>query len=133
MHHPGVPHLLADLARRARVRRLALKLVLTVMCVVTPVLLWIVDRGFYRCPASEEAARNEATALVSLAEQYVLRRWFRCEDIGGALFVAPDRRFDPWGTPYAMQCEEGEIVVCSAAADRIHGTADDVCSDDRLP
>jgi general secretion pathway protein G len=33
---------------------------------------------------------------------------------------------DPWGTPYALECQSDELVAISAGPDRAFGTEDDV-------
>ncbi len=33
---------------------------------------------------------------------------------------------DPWGTPYAIECQSDEIVAVSAGPDRAFGTEDDI-------
>jgi len=38
---------------------------------------------------------------------------------------------DPWGNPYAMQCDATHIFVSSAGEDGLFGTCDDVGSSDR--
>ena len=33
---------------------------------------------------------------------------------------------DPWGTPYALNCDSAQITVTSAGPDKTMGTADDI-------
>jgi len=35
---------------------------------------------------------------------------------------------DPWGTPYQIQCDQGQVLVFSPGPDKQAGTADDITS-----
>jgi general secretion pathway protein G len=35
---------------------------------------------------------------------------------------------DPWGTPYQIQCDQGQVLVFSLGPDKRAGTADDITS-----
>lgn len=51
------------------------------------------------------------------------------QDLVTAKKIDAKKTDDPWGTPYKVQCEDGEIHVISAGNDRKEGTPDDIRDD----
>jgi general secretion pathway protein G len=53
------------------------------------------------------------------------------QDLVAARKLDPKKLDDPWGVPYAIRCESGDVHVVSAGNDRKEGTADDLRDDFR--
>ncbi len=51
------------------------------------------------------------------------------QDLVGAKKIDGKKTEDPWGQPYAIKCEEGDIHVVSGGRDRKTGTPDDLRDD----
>lgn len=53
------------------------------------------------------------------------------QDLVSARKIDSKKVDDPWGQPYKIKCEEGEIRVFSSGNDRKEGTPDDIRDDFR--
>ena len=46
--------------------------------------------------------------------------------VAGGVLDVDSARTDPWGTPWRIECDEGEVSVISNGSDRKAGTEDDI-------
>jgi general secretion pathway protein G len=80
--------------------------------------------------AQEDTAKQGALEIRKVVQAYQLDKGNECPTPGqlkkeGYLDRAGTSN-DPWGSPYAIKCEENEIYVSSAGKDKKRGTQDDI-------
>ena len=85
--------------------------------------------------AEDDQAKNNASAIASVAEAFVIvHRSQSCptpEELKrDGLLSGRSKVEDPWGTPYRIQCEPDYAIAISAGRDGIFDTSDDVRSDE---
>lgn len=78
-----------------------------------------------------KSAYTGATVIKSAADQYqqLGSGGDTCPTLQmlvNAKQIDPNKTEDPWGVPYKIKCEDGEIRVISAGNDRKEGTPDDI-------
>lgn len=129
-----------EMNRATRIRRLGRRLsrgvtLVEVLIVVT--IMAIIAGGatlvvWPRLKAARvKSAYTGATIIRSAAEQHqqLGSGGDTCPTIQAlvaAKLIDGNKTDDPWGQPYKIKCEDGEIRVYSSGDDRKDGTADDI-------
>jgi general secretion pathway protein G len=107
-----------------------------IMLVVVIMSMLAAGVGIAVIKAKERAdlnlARSAVSSLAGVAEAFQMTNGSSadCPTLGdlqaSKLLRRGTNTDDPWGTPYEILCDGGEVDVRSAGPDRERGTADDI-------
>lgn len=130
-----IQHLATLSARRRKARGVTLVEVLIVLAIMALIAGSAVFLVFPQlAKAKIDTAVLSAQTIKKAAELYInIDGATNCptvDDLVNAKKLEKGKTMDPWGSPYKIECKEGdEIRVISAGKDRKEGSADDVRDD----
>jgi hypothetical protein len=86
--------------------------------------------------AKVQAAQQDARTIMYVSAQHFSSREFdgKCPTVKtlvAAGQLAADPTEDPWGSPFRIECGNGQVHVYSNGPDELPGTADDIRDDSR--